>query len=345
LDMIEQKEKNQDIQRYVDMGKKAVERGAGVAKQLLLFSRSEKGDFKPISLHHIVNEVLNIIRHSFPKNIELEMKSRMDEGIISGDSGQIHQALLNLCVNARDAMPNGGTLSIQLSSVRKEEIMEMYPTAHTIDYVLLSVTDTGDGMTPEVKERIFDPFYTTKEHGRGTGLGLSIIYGIVNSHNAFIKVESEVGKGSTLSLYFPTIQAVGVTPESNIKEDIIGGTETILVIEDEEHLREIVTTTLKNVGYNILVAKDGLEGLNIYKERYQEIDLVFSDLGLPKLPGDQMFLQMKKMHSNIKAIIVTGYIEIEKKSNLYKQGVKQVIQKPLQMSDILNSVRAILDNK
>lgn len=345
LDMIKQKGENKDALRFVEMGKKAVERGAGVAKQLLLFSRSEKGDFKLISLHHIVNEVLNILRHSFPKSIELEMKSTMKNGIISGDSGQIHQALLNLCVNARDAMPSGGVLSVQLRSVKQEDIIEKFPTAQENNYVMLSVNDNGLGMTKEVRERIFDPFFTTKEKGRGTGLGLSIIYGIVNSHNAFIDVQSEVGKGTTFSIYFPTIETSTSTSDEIFNENIIGGNEMILVVEDEEHLLDVVASTLKSVGYGIITAKDGVEGLKVYKERYEEIHLVVSDLGLPKISGDQMFIEMKKVNSNIKTIIATGYIEVDKKSYLLNQGVKNILQKPLKMNELLKSVREILDLK
>lgn len=345
LDMIEQKGGNKDALRFVEMGKKAVERGAGVAKQLLLFSRSEKSDFKLISLHHIVNEVLNIVRHSFPKNIELEMKSTMRNCIISGDSGQIHQALLNLCVNARDAMPSGGVLSIQLRSVKQEDIIEKFPTSQVKNYVVLSVNDNGSGMTKEVKQRIFDPFFTTKERGRGTGLGLSIIYGIVNSHNAFIDVDSEVGKGTTFSIYFPTIESPTSTSDEIINENIIGGNEMILVVEDEEHLLDVVTSTLRSVGYGTITAKDGVEGLNVYKEQYREIHLVLSDLALPKISAEQMFIEMKKVNPNIKTIIATGYVEPGTKSSLLNKGVKNILQKPLKMVELLKTVREILDLK
>lgn len=345
LDMIEQKGENKDALRFVEMGKKAVERGAGVAKQLLLFSRSEKGDFKLISLHHIVNEVLNIVRHSFPKNIELEMKSTMKNGIISGDSGQIHQALLNLCVNARDAMPSGGVLSVQLRSGLQEDIVEKFPTAQAKNYVVLNVSDNGSGMTKEVRERIFDPFFTTKERGRGTGLGLSIIYGIINSHNAFIDVQSEVGKGTTFSIYFPTIESFTSISDEVDVENIIGGNEMIMVVEDEEHLLDVVTSTLRSVGYNTITAKDGVEGLKVYKERHREIRLVVSDLGLPKISGEQLFIEMKKVNPNIKTIIATGYIEPGTKSSLLNKGVKNILQKPLKMNELLKSVREILDLK
>jgi PAS domain S-box-containing protein len=343
LDMIEQKGGNKDALRFVEMGKKAVERGAGLAKQLLLFSRSEKGDFGLISLHHIVNEVLNIIRHSFPKNIELEMKSTVKNGMISGDSGQIHQALLNLCVNARDAMPSGGVLSVQLSSVRQEGIVEKFPTAEAKNYIVLSVKDDGSGMTKEVRERIFDPFFTTKERGRGTGLGLSIIYGIVNSHNAIIDVESEVGKGTTFSIYFPTAESTASALDEIINENIIGGNEMILVVEDEEHLLDVVTSTLRSVGYGILTAKDGVEGLKVYKERYRDVHIVVSDLGLPNISGEQLFIEMKKVNPSVKTIITTGYIEPGTKSSLLNKGVKNILQKPLKINEFLKSVREILD--
>jgi two-component system, cell cycle sensor histidine kinase and response regulator CckA len=345
LDMIEQKGKEKDLLKYIDMGKKAVDRGAGVAKQLLMFSRSEKGDFKPISLHHIVNEVVNIIRHSFPKNIELEVKSALKNGIILGDSSQIHQTILNLCVNARDAMEDGGVISIQLKTVKGEDIVSKFKSAKAINYVALTVADTGIGMPKEIIERIFEPFYTTKERGKGTGLGLSIIYGIINNHNAFVDVQSEVGRGSIFTIYFPTIETVDKAAGLSTHQDIVGGSETILVIDDEESLLNVVVAGLNSAGYKTLTARDGVEAIDIYKKQQKSIDLVLSDLGLPKLSGDQVFNELKEITPNVKVIIATGYIEVETKSHLLNLGVKNILQKPLKLTELLKSVREILDIK
>lgn len=344
LDMIKMKISDPEIDRLVEMGKKAIDRGAGVAKQLLLFSRAEKGKFSLIKLSIIIKEVLLMLKHSFPKNIEIETFLNAKNDDLYADSNQIHMVVLNICVNARDAMPNGGKLVIRTYNVKGEQIQEKFPQANKYEYIVMDIKDTGVGMTKEVMTRIFDPFFTTKEKGKGTGLGLSIIYGIVKAHNAFIDVESEVGVGTTFKIYFPLAEIVPPNLSELKIDQNLKGNETILLVEDEEYLLSTLKNLLVESGYKVLAAKNGFEGLKLYMENKNYIDLVLTDLGLPQMPGDKMFVKMKECNPDVVVIMVTGYIQIEKKSELFKLGIKEILCKPLHFNKILGAIRSTLDS-
>lgn len=343
LDMISMKVKTPDLEKLLEMGKKAIERGAGVAKQLLLFARAEKGNFTAVKFSTVIKEVVSILRHSFPKNIDIEVVLKARNETVYADSTQLHMVLLNLCVNARDAMPSGGKLTISIYNANSSEIQEKFKQANKDQYLVLEVTDTGVGMTNEVKSRIFDPFFTTKEIGKGTGLGLSIIYGIVNSHNALIDVDSEPGKGSTFRIFFPNIDAEELKPEDVQASLNLRGNETILLVEDEEYLMSNINNLLQDFGYKVIIASNGYEGLRKFMENYEKIDLVITDLGLPKMTGEELFKEIKKVKPEILTIVMTGYIQLERRSELYKLGVKEILSKPVHFDDLLKVVRNILD--
>ncbi|MEK7263201.1 MAG: ATP-binding protein, partial [Bacteroidota bacterium] len=256
--------------------------------------------------------------------------------------------LLNLCVNARDAMPKGGTLSFKTSTVLLEQLNKKYADAHDNEYVCMQVSDTGTGIEREILERIFEPFFTTKERGKGTGLGLSVVYGTVKSHRGFIDVQSEDGKGTTFFLYFP-VQPLGVEKIKKHTERLtsktLKGSETILLVEDEESLMEVLVSLLEEAGYNVISAEDGEEAVAMFSEFHKDIAIVVSDLGLPRLSGWEAYLKMKEIQPRIKAILASGYLDPAIRAQMNKEGVRDFMQKPYDPQAILQKIREVIDRQ
>jgi two-component system, cell cycle sensor histidine kinase and response regulator CckA len=335
--------------RYAAMIEDTTLRGAAIAKQLLQFSRAEASKLTPISLGHVVNEVKKILDHSLPKTIVIRLAMNMKQGVIMGDEGQIHQLLLNLCINARDAMTapgtkdGAGTLTISLESAVGGEISRKFGTSNAGEYAVLRVSDTGTGISPEVQRRIFEPFFTTKGIGKGTGLGLSIVHGIVKSHHGHVDVESCPGKGTTFSVYFPIVaQEISVAAQ-NAAGPARGRGETILIIEDEEILRTLMKEMLTRSGYHVVEAKDGEEGVRIFRSEHSTIAAVISDMGLPILSGEQVFHELRAVDGRVRLLFSTGYIRDEKRQELLDAGAKCFIHKPYRVDEMLKALRAVLD--
>ena len=259
----------------------------------------------------------------------------------------MHQALLNLCINARDAMPNGGVLTINTRMVSAASLRNQHPDAVASSYVCVEVSDTGEGMTAENKKRIFEPFFTTKGIGKGTGLGLSVVYGIVQSHKGFIDVESELGKGTTFHLYLPITEVAKPVKETEEKtlEEIQGGTETLLVVEDEEMLLMSLQMILIEKGYKVLSSKDGLTALKIYQEKKKDISLVLTDLGLPNITGLEVCKRIKEINPDENLILATGFLDPEMKTEFLKAGIEHFLYKPYDLTKVLRIVRDVLDKK
>ncbi len=323
----------------------AVERGTALVRQLLTFARKTDVIFAPISVNEAVEEVLSLCTGTFPKTIVFSRTLDINIPAIIADRTQIHQALLNLCINARDAMPQGGTLRISTCTRSSAEVAKRLPDSHADTYVCVSVADTGTGMDQATLARIFEPFFTTKSEEKGTGLGLAIVYGVVRSHQAQIDVESEVGKGSTFHLFFPVAAPAetAATPPAAVQKEASGGNETILLVEDEESLAVLAKLILEDKGYRVLSARDGVEALDVYRRHALEIDLVLTDLGLPKLNGWEAYLKMKGIRADVATIIATGYTDPQSKSEMLQSGVKQIVQKPYVPKTLLQAVRDTLD--
>ncbi len=323
----------------------AAQRGAALVRQLLTFARKSDVIMHRIQLNDSIKEVASLLRETFPKIIDVSMKLQEKLPLILADSTQIHQVLLNLCVNARDAMPEGGKLAISTQTVEGTSIQSKFPKAKICNYVVVEVSDTGSGMDEETRLKIFEPFFTTKEPGKGTGLGLAVAFGIISLHYGFIDVASTPGRGTTFSLYFP-VNVEEIEP-FHIKGEMLGetpgGTETILLVEDEEMLRELAKMALKGKGYTVITATNGEEAIQIYKARKKEIALVLSDMGLPKLDGYSAFKELKEINPAIKFVIASGYIDPVQKSEILKSGVKEFIQKPYVPNDMLSKIRNVLD--
>ncbi|MBI3578436.1 MAG: PAS domain S-box protein, partial [Ignavibacteriales bacterium] len=334
------------IRHGINAIQRATLRGASIVKQLLTFARKSESSPISISINHIIEDITNLLRETLPKTIDLVTNLQADIPSVTADATQMHQVLLNLCVNARDAMPKGGKLFISTSTISNEMISAQFPRASAREYVVVNVTDTGMGMDDNTKQRIFDPFFTTKGPGRGTGLGLALVYSIVESHHGMIAVESELGKGTTFTLYFPAeehhIENTGAT--SNRLNDIRGGTETILLIEDEEIFAELIKGALTAKGYTVLTAYDGEKGLELFQQHHKQIGVVISDLALPKCRGDEVFKRIKAINPMAQVILTGGFIEPTLRSELVTMGLKQFIQKPYSPADILCTIRDVIDN-
>ncbi|MFA4839310.1 MAG: PAS domain S-box protein [Candidatus Neomarinimicrobiota bacterium] len=323
---------------------KAGQRGAALVKQLLTFARKTEPSLHALSINQIIEELMKLLAETFPKTIEVKTKFRKVPFIL-GDPDQLYQVILNLCVNARDAMPDGGSLTIQTDTMMGDAVHSLLPQASATEYVRIEVSDTGTGMSEATIKRVFDPFFTTKERGKGTGLGLSIVYGIVTDHHGFILVNSALGKGTTFIVFLPVPQGAESLEASTNKadENIAGGNETILIVEDEEMVMNFLQEVLEKKGYKVLTAVNGKAGLETYREQGSKIDLIISDIGLPLINGINLFERLIVANPEVKVIIVSGYIEVDKKSDLLSRGLKAFIQKPCKPTEVWTRVREALD--
>lgn len=330
--------------KNVDAIVNAARRGATLVNQMLTFARKTEVLTESLSLNDIINELIKLLRETFPKMITVEAQLDENLPLIDADATQVHQVLLNLCVNARDAMPAGGKLMLSTYREAGEALRDKHPKATCENYVVLAVADTGTGIDEETQRRMFEPFFTTKEHGKGTGLGLSLVFGIMESHNGFITFHSEVGKGTTFQCYFPVPDKAleRVRVEEDATETVPGGDETILVVEDEESLRELLCEILEPKGYTVLTAEDGEKGMTVYQKYRKEIALVISDLGLPKFGGDELFRRLKKANPDVRLILSSGYMEPGMKFKTLKDGVRDFIPKPYNPNEVLRVVYAVL---
>ena len=242
-------------------------------------------------------------------------------------------------------MPTGGTLSFTTHQVAAQELVNRFPNVQAERYVVLTVSDTGIGMDEKTRQRIFEPFFTTKAPGHGTGLGLAVVYGIVGSHGGYIEVESELNKGTTFRVYLPAASQfmAGAESRTRTSETIPGGTETILIVEDEEMLREMVTTLLGTKGYSVLAAADGEEAVALYQRHRETVALVVCDYGLPKFSGGEVYRRLKQLRPDLLFILASGFIDPQVKSELLTLGVKEFIQKPYDANQMLRAIRQTLD--
>jgi PAS domain S-box-containing protein len=348
---------NSNIKKFKDDSKKldlatetitkAVDRGKTLVQQILMFARKTETSFGAVNVNDVIMEIVIMIYEMFPKNVTCSQNFDKSIHYINADRSQLHQVLMNLCVNARDAMPKGGVLSISTHMESIARLRNQHPGASESSYVCIEVSDTGEGMTSETQKRIFEPFFTTKGIGKGTGLGLSVTFGVMQTHKGFIDVESELGKGTTFRLYFPVskIQKVIKVKDEKTLEEIPGGTETLLVVEDEEMLMMSLQMILVEKGYKVIPAKDGLEAVNIYKKRKNEISLVMTDLGLPKLSGIEECAQIKKYNPNARLILATGFLDPVMKSEFLKAGIQHFLYKPYDLKKVLKEIREVLDEK
>ncbi len=319
--------------KAADVIYKGSERAAGLTSQLLGFAR--KGKYNPVvmNINEQIKETIRVSEMIFEKNINV--KYDLEEKIhkIEADVNQIGQVLTNLIVNAKDAMPKGGELSFKTEKVYlDEEYVRIYQYLKPGDYVKLNVSDTGTGMPKVVKDSIFEPFYTTKGEGKGTGLGLAMVFGIMKNHGGHINVYSEPDEGTTFTLYFPASEKKILKTVKN--ENIIKGIATILIIDDEEHVRELSKSLLEKMGYIVFSAENGKKGLEIYKEKKKNIDLVLLDIIMPEMSGEETFKRLISYDPDIKVLIISGFSKEEKAMEMLNGGAMGFIQKPFNAADL-----------
>jgi PAS domain S-box-containing protein len=330
--------------RLVDILIDNAKRGAALVKQILSFARGDEGKRVVLKPKHVIEEIEQIIQETFPKSIEIQIdKTTYPElWTILADSTQIHQVLMNLCVNARDAMPDGGILTITAQNhFFDRHYADTNLEANVGNYVVITVADTGNGISPEMKERIFDPFFTTKEPGKGTGLGLSTVIGIVKNHGGFVKVESEVGKGSQFQVCLPAIDSISAEETSNTSM-IEGNGELILIVDDEASIREITKSSLEEHNYKTLAACDGIEALSIYEKHQDEIDLVLLDIQMPSISGLNVVRLLQQINPSVKIIVISGLTSNLKLLESSKIKVQSFLAKPYTIDELLNSIQDIL---
>jgi len=317
-------------------------RARDLVRRLLLFSRPSLGGREKCDLHNFLTEFAALLRRTLPEHIEIEVDLPQEALFIEADPSQLQQVLLNIAVNARDAMPTGGRLRIEARSVDVEA--PAVPYVRPGRFVRLTLSDTGSGIPPHILPHIFEPFFTTKEVGQGTGLGLAVAYGIIKAHGGWIDVESELGRGTRFHLYLPSTVPQPIPSELPFEEgEIRGGHETILLIEDEPIVLELGRQMLQSLGYHVLTARDGYEGVTLYATWHSQIDLIMLDVVMPRMSGHEAFHQLRCINPNAKILLITGYSPEHVAAELLAQGALGVIQKPYERRELARAVRQALD--
>jgi two-component system cell cycle sensor histidine kinase/response regulator CckA len=329
-----------DARLHCNVGsiKQAVERGAAISRQILTFARHAELRAEAIDVRNLVGELHSLVAETFPRTIRVELASDPDLPPISGDGGQLHQALLNLCINARDAMPCGGLLAIDARLVSAESIALLYPNVAPRDHVSIAISDDGNGMDEETRRRIFEPFFTTKEKGKGTGLGLAMVYGIVHAHGAQMEVESEPGCGTTFRLFFPVAAPSSQAIETRATSEPARG-ERLLVIEDEPAILAGLEMQLTSAGYLVQTACNGADAM----EHFREVpDLVLMDLGMPRMGAVELIDALRVVAPEVRIVAMTGYVDPEVHAAVRDAGVTRILQKPFDAGDLLGAMSAAL---
>jgi PAS domain S-box-containing protein len=337
--------------RYIQNILDAADRAATLTKGLLTFSRQQSGDKRPVKLNQAVQNMEKLLRKTIREDITLQLICSSKELLVSAEPVQLDQVLMNLVVNARDAMPQGGTLTIATDDVEMTQgFIERHGYGKEGHYARITVRDTGIGMDKATLEHIFEPFFTTKEVGKGTGLGLSIVYGIVKDHDGYISCESEPGKGTTFEIYLPILKEdkaaegleQGHVAESRPSPSAVSGTGTILFAEDNDTVRDSIAQILRSAGYSVIEAVNGADALQRFRENASQIDLLLTDILMPEMNGTELYEAIKAIQPSIKTIFMTGYAPDELATRLPVNSQTQILYKPIQPLELLQQVKAIL---
>lgn len=316
--------------RWLDMIRENAERGANLVKQVLTFARGMEGERITVQLKHILKELISVLRETLPKSINIEFEIDPELWPISADPTQIHQVLMNICINARDAMAAGGTMKIKATNVGIDETyLRINPDAAPGPHVLIVVEDTGVGIAPDVMKRLFDPFFTTKEIGKGTGLGLSTALMLVKSHGGFLNAYSEEGRGSQFSIYLPATNVeLGSDGAARVAQLPRGSGELVLVVDDEENVREITKATLERFGYRVILAADGKEGAEMFERYIDEVAVVLTDVSMPVMDGPDMAAAIRAIKPGTRVVAMSGLMNADQVGRFESIGIQGILSKP-----------------
>ncbi|HEY9853100.1 MAG TPA: response regulator [Leptolyngbyaceae cyanobacterium] len=347
VQLLQNKLLDDQSQRLLTILEVNTKRSADLVKQVLSFARGLQGERTNLQVGHLIGEIEKIAKQTFSKLIQIYTDvSTLDLWTVCGDATQLHQVLMNLCVNARDAMPTGGILSLYADNVYiDEEYARMNIDAKVGKYVMITVADTGTGIPREIQDRIFEPFFTTKELGKGTGLGLSTVVGIIKGHGGFVNLDSEVGKGTKFRVYLPAAE----TDPANFNTDIYkllpsGNEELILIVDDEESIREITKTSLESYNYKVLTASDGIEGIALYAKHQTEISVVLVDMMMPSMDGPTTIRTLQKINPDVKVIAVSGLASNNQVAEFRGNYVKIFLPKPYTSEELLKSLHSVISS-
>jgi PAS domain S-box-containing protein len=346
-ELLQERLTDEGSKRLLNTIERSTKRGANLMKQIQSFTKGAKGERNVLQVAHIVSEIREIADETFPRSIKIRTDIPKDLFTISGDATQLHQVIMNLCVNARDAMSNGGILSISAENLLIDDDYARINTEAKIGpYIVITVSDTGTGIPPEVMDRIFEPFYTTKEHGKGIGLGLSTALGIVKSHGGFITVYSKVGEGTAFKVYLPASTTTETLKAQKYQQELPAGHgESILVVDDEEQILEITKKTLEKHGYKVITANDGKEAIALYLQYREEIKVVLMDMMMPVMDGPASIREIRKINPEVKVIANSGLTETDKLAKADDVHVQAFLSKPYAAEKLLNAINDIISTK
>jgi len=328
------------LSHHVNAITTSANRGTQLVAKLLTFARKTETNYGPVNVNDVAREIVGLLGETFPKNIAIVSRLSDTLPFINADGGHIHQVLMNICINARDAMPSGGTLTMTTAVAAGDRVRALFPKALALHYVMIEMADTGFGMDELTQSKIFEPFFTTKETGKGTGLGLAVVYGIVENHHGFIRVQSALEKGTVFSVFLPVSTEYDCAPEAVLSQQkfIKGNGQTVLVIDDEPLILEFMADLLGQQGYRVLTAESGEKGIDLFREKKNRVAVVLSDKDMPLMDGEKVYQALKSISPNVKFILLTGLILGEEKKRLIKTGMLDILHKPVEPKDLLSAI-------
>ncbi len=334
---------NAQMEQYVRMIIRESKRASEFADDLLVFARSKTTEQKPVLVQQLIHQTQKILQHSLPSSIAVSVTMNDGNAVVLGDIHQLHQAVVNLAMTAQRRMPDGGSIGLTTAIARPEAAKDRTHFTEGKEFVVIAVADSGKELDEYSQRRIFEPYFNARATDQSAGLRLSVAYGIIQHHGGFIDVQSEQGKGTTISLYLPVLHHQSPEVSEKSAQAIQGGTECLLVVDDEDSFRQIYEHGLAWYGYRVITAQDGEEALALYQLHQHEIDLVLTDMSMPKMNGEELSIKLFALNPEVKVILATGAIDLKDKAEFLRMGVRDILMKPFLLDELMSSLRNVLD--